>query len=52
MKIINRVTDKNYTQWIEDFVKNVIIYDAHISCNEIIIDDIEPNKRIFLLVDG
>ena len=23
MKIINRVTDKNYTQWIEDFVKNV-----------------------------
>ena len=52
MKIINKVTDENYVQWIEDFVKSVVINDAHISCDEIIIEDIELDRRIFLLVDG
>ena len=52
MNITNKITDKNYTQWIEDFVKNVIVNDAHIKCEEIVIDSIEPNKRIFIFVDG
>ena len=50
--IVNKVKDKNYTQWIEDFVKSVVVYNAHIRYREIIIEDIEPDKRIFLLVNG
>lgn len=51
MKIINRVTDENYTQWIEGFTSKVF-KRARVKYNEIIIDDIEPSKRIFTLVDG
>lgn len=51
MKIINKITDKTYIQWVESFVKEVIIR-ADISCNEVVIEDIEHSKRIFLTVDG
>lgn len=51
MKITNKVTDRNYNQWIGAFVEKVI-KRANIPCQEITIEDIEPNKRIFLTVDG
>ena len=51
MKIINKVTDETYIQWIESFVKEVITR-ANITCNEAIIEDIEHSKRIFLAIDG
>lgn len=51
MKIINKMTDKNYTQWTEGFVVDVL-KQANIKCNEVVIDDIEPSRRIFILVDG
>lgn len=51
MKITNKVTDRNYSQWIEIFVEKVI-KRADIPCTEITIEDIEPRKRIFLTVDG
>ena len=50
MNIINKVTDENYTQWIEKFVAR-ILKNAHIKYSKVVIDDIEPNKRVFLLVD-
>ena len=50
MKIINKVTDKNYTQWIEGFVTDVL-KQANIKYSEAIIDDIEDSKRIFIIVD-
>lgn len=50
-KVTNKVTEKKYTQWIEGFVRTVI-YNAGIGCKELVIDDIEESKRIFLLVDG
>lgn len=51
MKITNKVTDETYIQWIESFVKEVITR-ANISCNEVIIEDVEHSKRIFLTIDG
>ena len=51
MKIINKVTDETYIQWIESFVKEVITR-ANISCNEVIIEDIEHSKHISLTIDG
>lgn len=51
MKIINKVTGSNYIQWIEKFVQDVL-YRAQVSCNEVVIEDIEYSKRIFLTVDG
>lgn len=51
MKIINKITDENYIQWIEKFVTRVLKH-AHIKCKEVVIDDIEPSKRIFIFVDG
>ena len=51
MAIINKVTDKDYIQWIEDFVKRVL-QTAKLSYKEVVIDDIEPDKRIFMTVDG
>lgn len=50
-KVTNNVTNEAYTQWIEGFVRTVI-QDADIECKELVIDDIEEGKRIFLLVDG
>lgn len=50
-KVTNNVTNEAYTQWIEGFVRTVI-QDADIECKELVIDDIEESKRIFLLIDG
>lgn len=43
MTIINKVTDENYTQWIEKFVAR-ILKNAHIKYSKVVIDDIEPSK--------
>lgn len=51
MKIINKVTDSSYIQWVEKFVQDVLDR-AQISCNEVVIEDIEPSRNIFLTVDG
>lgn len=51
MKIINKVMDENYTQWIEKFVTRVLKH-AYIKYEEVVIEDIEPSKRIFIFVDG
>lgn len=50
-KVINKVTDLGYIQWIEKFVRDVI-KQANINCKEIIIEDIENSKRVFLTIDG
>lgn len=51
MKITNKVNNPNYNQWIEKFVTQVI-KKSKLPCEEIIIDDIEDSKRIYLIVDG
>lgn len=51
MKIIDKVNDKGYIQWIEDFIKHVI-QKSKISCEEVVIEDIEYSKRIYLSIDG
>lgn len=51
MKIINKVTDEGYIQWIEDFVRQVL-QKAKLSYEEVVIEDIEPSKRIYLTIDG
>ena len=51
MKITNKVSDKGYIQWVEEFV-NQIIQQSKLQCNEIIIEDIEYSKRIYLNIDG
>ena len=50
MKIINKVENPNFTQWIEKFVKRVI-KKSKLPCEEVIIDDVD-DKRIYLSVDG
>ena len=51
MKLINKVTEESYIQWIEQFVMDVV-NKAKLSCKEVVIDDIEFSKRIFLTIDG
>ena len=51
MKIINRVTDEDYIQWIRHFVVNVINHND-IEYTEVIIDDVEFSERIFIIIDG
>lgn len=51
MKLVNKVTDESYIQWVEKFVTDVI-NSASINCEEVIIDDIEFSKRVFLVVDN
>lgn len=51
MTIINKVDDPNYIQWIEKFVTRVI-QKSKLSCEEVIIEDIEDDKRIYLSVNG
>ena len=51
MNLINKVTEESYVQWIERFVVNVI-NKAKLNCNEVVIDDIEFSKRIFLTIDA
>ena len=50
MKIINKITDKNYIQWIENFVENIIIQSV-LECNEVTIEDVDCD-RIYLNIDG
>lgn len=50
-KLINNVTDEAYIQWICSFVR-AVIYKAKLSCKEVVIDDIEWSKRLFLHIDG
>lgn len=50
MKIINKVTNEDYIQWIEDFVIKVLKH-ASIKHDETVICDIEPSRRIFIFVD-
>ena len=51
MKLINKVTEESYIQWIEKFVTDVL-NKGNIKCDEVVIDDIEFSKRVFLTVDG
>ena len=51
MNLINKVTEESYTQWIEKFVTDVL-NKGNVKCKEVIIEDIEFNKRVFLVVDG
>ena len=51
MKIINKTEDKNYIQWVEKFVRRAIEL-AKPDTEQVIIEDIEPDKRIYLTVDG
>lgn len=51
MKMINKVTEESYVQWIENFVINVL-YKERLTYTEVIIEDIEFDKRIFLNIDG
>ena len=50
MNLINKVTEESYTQWIEKFVTDVL-NKGNVSCKEVIIEDIEFSKRVFLVVD-
>lgn len=51
MKIFNKVGDPDYIEWIEKFVTQVI-RKSKLACEEVVIDDIEDSKRIYLIVDG
>ena len=51
MAIINKVTDRAYIQWIENYVDRVLKL-AKLSYEEAVIEDVEPSKRIFLMIDG
>ena len=51
MKLINKVTEESYIQWIEKFVRNVLFREK-LTCEEVVIEDIEFSKRIFLNIDG
>lgn len=51
MKVVNKVTEESYVQWIEKFVRHVL-YKENLTCKEVIIEDIDFDKRIFLNIDG
>lgn len=51
MRIINKVTDEGYIQWIEDFVRQVL-QNAKLPYKEAVIEDIEYSKCIYLTIDG
>lgn len=51
MKVTNKVNDPDYVQWIEKFVIQVI-KKSKLACKEVVIDDVEDSKRIYLDVDG
>ena len=51
MNLINKVTEESYTQWIEKFVTDVL-NKCKVDCKEVIIENIEFSKRVFLVVDG
>lgn len=51
MKIIDKVNEESYIQWIEKFIEQVI-QRSKIYCEEVVIEDIEYSKRIYLSIDG
>lgn len=51
MKIINKVQDEGYIQWIEQVVESVMQL-SKISCEEVIIEDIEYSRNVYLSIDG
>lgn len=51
MNIINEITDDDYIQWVEGFVVKVL-KNASVKFDKLIIDNFEPDKRIFIFVDG
>lgn len=50
MKIVNKINDPNYIQWIKKFVTRVMT-KSKLPFGEVIIDDID-DKHIYLNVDG
>lgn len=53
MKIINKVNDESYIQWIEKFVTDVLKSARRkVKCEEVVIEDIEPSRNISLSIDG
>ena len=51
MNLINNATEESYTQWIEKFL-TYVLNKGNVDCKEVIIEDIEFSKRVFLVVDG
>lgn len=52
-KIINKVNDESYIQWIEKFVTDVLKSARRkVKCEEVVIEDIEPSRNISLSLDG
>ena len=51
MNLINNVTEESYIQWIEKFATDVL-NKYKVDCKEVIIENIELSKRVFLVVDG
>lgn len=49
--IINKLEESSYIKWIDPFVETVL-EKSNISYKEAIIEDIEINKRIYLIIDG
>lgn len=53
MKMINKVTEESYVQWIETFVRHALYKENLLyEVEEVIIEDIEFDKRILLNIDG
>lgn len=51
MTIKNNITDPSYIQWVEKFVTDAIIH-AGLTPQEVIIDDFEFSRNIFLRIDN
>ena len=51
MNLKNNVTEESYVQWIKKFVVDVL-NKGNVVYDEVIIEDIEFSKRVFLVVDG
>lgn len=51
MEIINNTQAANPNGWIESFVEEVM-ENAKVSCSQVLIEEIEEEKHIFLDADG
>ena len=51
MNIINKITELSYIQWVEKFVSDVITHAA-LSPKQVIIEDFEFSRNIFLTIDN
>ena len=49
--MINKLDESSYIQWIEPFVANVL-KKSNVNYKEVIINDMEGCKRIFLIIDS